>query len=183
MSDLIDRQVAIDALDKSFPVDPMRNDYTQGIACGVALAMEYIKQLPSAQPEPTVTGKFPVITLDTVFKNEASNINMASYDRDVVGITIPTKPLEGFVRLSPPSIIEPSCADGCIYGWGSDECEKCRFKCEPKTGQWIPLRKEGCYKCSECLAASRVDYAGIPSLYWNYCPRCGAKMEEHDEID
>lgn len=51
MSDLIDRQVAIDALDKSFPVDPMRNDYTQGIACGAALATVYIKQLPSAQPK------------------------------------------------------------------------------------------------------------------------------------
>lgn len=48
---------------------------------------------------------------------------------------------------------------------------------EPKRGRWIPLRKEGCYKCSECLAASRVDNAGIPSLYWNYCPRCGERME------
>ena len=49
--DLIDRQAAIDALDKIFPADPMRNDYTQGITCGAALATEYIKQLPSAQPE------------------------------------------------------------------------------------------------------------------------------------
>ena len=50
--DLIERQDAIDALDKIFPADPMRNDYTQGITCGAALATEYIKQLPSAQPEP-----------------------------------------------------------------------------------------------------------------------------------
>lgn len=49
---------------------------------------------------------------------------------------------------------------------------------EPKHGRWIPLRKEGCYKCSECLAASRVDNAGIPRLYWNYCPNCGAKMDK-----
>ena len=48
---LIKRQDAIDALDKIFPADPMRNDYTQGITCGAALATEYIKQLPSAQPE------------------------------------------------------------------------------------------------------------------------------------
>jgi hypothetical protein len=50
MNDPIDRQAAIDAIDKIFPADPMRNDYTQGITCGAALATEYIKQLPSAQP-------------------------------------------------------------------------------------------------------------------------------------
>ena len=49
--DLISRQAAIDVIDKIFPVDPMRNDYTQGITCGAALATEYIKQLPSAQQE------------------------------------------------------------------------------------------------------------------------------------
>ena len=51
MDDLISRQAAIDVIDKIFPADPMRNDYTQGITCGAALATEYIKQLPSAQPE------------------------------------------------------------------------------------------------------------------------------------
>lgn len=51
MSRLIDADAVIDALNKIFPADPMRNDYTQGITCGVALATEYIKQLPSAQPE------------------------------------------------------------------------------------------------------------------------------------
>ena len=50
--DLIDRQQAIDVIDKIFPADPMRNDYTQGITCGAALATEYIKQLPSVQPQP-----------------------------------------------------------------------------------------------------------------------------------
>ena len=49
--DTISRKEAIDALDKIFPADPMRNDYTQGITCGAALATEYIKQLPSAQSE------------------------------------------------------------------------------------------------------------------------------------
>lgn len=51
VDDLISRQAAIDALDKIFPADPMRNDYTQGIACGAALATEFIEQLPSAQPD------------------------------------------------------------------------------------------------------------------------------------
>jgi len=50
MDDLISRQAAIDALDKIFPADPMRNDFTQGIAYGTALAKTYVEQLPSAQP-------------------------------------------------------------------------------------------------------------------------------------
>ena len=51
MSDTIDRQAAIEAIEKIFPVDPMKNEYTQGVTCGAALAKEYIKQLPSAQPD------------------------------------------------------------------------------------------------------------------------------------
>ena len=51
VGDTIYRQAAIEVIDKIFPADPMRNDYTQGIACGAALATEYIKQMPSAQPE------------------------------------------------------------------------------------------------------------------------------------
>lgn len=51
MSDLISRQAAIDAIDAVFPVDPMKSEYAQGIACGAALAKTYVEQLPSAQPE------------------------------------------------------------------------------------------------------------------------------------
>ena len=51
-SDLISRQAAIEVIDAVFPVDPMKSEYAQGIACGAALAKTYIEQLPSAQPEP-----------------------------------------------------------------------------------------------------------------------------------
>ena len=51
MNDLISRQAAIDAIDAILPAEPMKNEYTQGITCGAALAIEYVKQLPSAQPE------------------------------------------------------------------------------------------------------------------------------------
>ncbi len=50
-TDLISRRAAIDVIDKIFPADPMHNEYTQGITCGAALAMEYIKQLPPAEPK------------------------------------------------------------------------------------------------------------------------------------
>ena len=49
MSDLISRQAAIDVIDAVFPVDPMKSEYAQGIACGAALAKTYVEQLPSAQ--------------------------------------------------------------------------------------------------------------------------------------
>ena len=53
MDDLISRQAAIEVIDAVFPVDPMKSEYAQGIACGAALAKTYIEQLPSAQPERT----------------------------------------------------------------------------------------------------------------------------------
>jgi len=63
--DTISRQMAIDVLCKIFPADPVRNDYTKGITCGAALATEYIKQLPSAQPE-RKNGKWIDIRCGTV---------------------------------------------------------------------------------------------------------------------
>lgn len=51
MDDLISRKAVIDVLNAILPVDPVKNEYTQGITCGVALAIGYVKQLPSAQPE------------------------------------------------------------------------------------------------------------------------------------
>lgn len=73
MDDLISRQEAIDVLDKIFPADPMRNDYTQGITCGAALATEYIKQLPSAQPDSKELS-FTHKALDTISRQDAIRI-------------------------------------------------------------------------------------------------------------
>ena len=49
MDDLISRQAAIEVIDAVFPVDPMKSEYAQGIACGAALAKTYVEQLPSAK--------------------------------------------------------------------------------------------------------------------------------------
>jgi hypothetical protein len=50
-SDTISRQAAIEVIGAVFPVDPMKSEYAQGIACGAALAKTYVEQLPSAQPD------------------------------------------------------------------------------------------------------------------------------------
>ncbi len=51
MDELISRKAAIEVIDAVFPVDPMKSEYAQGIACGAALAKTYVEQLPSAQPD------------------------------------------------------------------------------------------------------------------------------------
>ena len=50
-SDIISRQAAIEVIDAVFPVDPMKSEYAQGIACGAALAKTYVEQLPPAEPK------------------------------------------------------------------------------------------------------------------------------------
>ena len=49
---------------------------------------------------------------------------------------------------------------------------------EPKRGKWEPYmfgdeRWHMCSVCSEC--------GQVMLLAWNYCPKCGAKMEGYDE--
>ncbi len=55
--------------------------------------------------------------------------------------------LRGMVRdiifNLPSAQPEPKCADGCLYGWGSNECEHCTIKSAQPEQRWIP--------CSERL--------------------------------
>ena len=63
MDDLISRQQAIEVIEAVLPVDPMKSEYAQGIACGAALAKTYVEQLPSAKPERDIPVK-PIETTD-----------------------------------------------------------------------------------------------------------------------
>ena len=55
--DLIDRQAAIDALEKGLPSEPLKSKYTEGITVGFGLAITWIEQLPAVQPQPVVRCK------------------------------------------------------------------------------------------------------------------------------
>ena len=56
---------------------------------------------------------------------------------------------------------------------------------EPKTGHWIALNDDylDWYECSECGYGSEgeIQYSSEYDVRTNYCPCCGAKMEEVEE--
>jgi hypothetical protein len=52
MSDLIDRQEAIDRFNVIRPVDPKKDEYTKGIDVGIAMCIVAVKDQPTIQPEP-----------------------------------------------------------------------------------------------------------------------------------
>lgn len=47
-------------------------------------------------------------------------------------------------------------------------------------GRWIELAMKGEFKCSVCGRGSKSEntFQLIPTVYWNYCPNCGARMDE-----
>lgn len=52
---------------------------------------------------------------------------------------------------------------------------------EPKTGHWIPIYQGDeiiDYRCSECEFGNTF---GKSTIGMNFCPNCGAKMEEVEE--
>ena len=61
-------------------------------------------------------------------------------------------------------------------------CERCE-RVEVKHGRWLECDHEKwsgdtfAYKCSECGGAYHLNIEKVISV-WNYCPNCGAKMDE-----
>lgn len=93
--DTISRQAAIDAIEAVFPVDPMKSEFAQGVACGAALSKIYIEQLPSAQPEQKwipCSERLPEehigFYLVTVQKRRITALNVVGCDNTVYDIVI-----------------------------------------------------------------------------------------------
>lgn len=90
--------------------------------------------------------------------------------------------------------IEPKCADGCLYGWGSDECERCLFTTvKSKRGRWIIGNKTSVFDiegvetwavrltCSECSYS--LNFVEGHTSQYRFCPNCGAEMVSEDDQD
>ena len=53
-------------------------------------------------------------------------------------------------------------------------------KDEPiKHGRWINPTAADCYRCSVCEEYTRME---IPGLLYHYCPNCGARMENGNNV-
>ena len=46
-----------------------------------------------------------------------------------------------------------------------------------RTGRWIYVEEEYCWCCSSCKTMM-AEFESKP--VWNYCPNCGARMEEQE---
>lgn len=79
-TDLISRQAAIEVIDAVFPVDPMKSEYAQGIACGAALAKTYVEQLPYAQSERKKGKWIPVTRIYKVTEEQFPNTHIEWVD-------------------------------------------------------------------------------------------------------
>lgn len=180
MSDLIDRQAAIEVIDAVFPVDPMKSEYAQGIACGAALAKTYVEQLPSVQ-------------------SDRELIEQLKWERDTaiqqlkdLGYGLGEKPKTDDT-ISRQDAIDTvlTMFDRCDTGEITDyrdlmvESFKVLPSQERKKGKWIsdsdddpvviedgfPDKSCYCSECREWLVASD-EYA----VKGNFCPNCGADM-------
>ncbi len=81
-SDLVSRKAAIEVIDAVIPVDPMKSEYAQGIACGAALAKTYVEQLPSAQPEQITCKDCNHCTFNAGAKIYCDELDMRMYQWD-----------------------------------------------------------------------------------------------------
>lgn len=98
--------------------------------------------------------------------------------RDCISVEGYCAILERLKKLPPVNPQEPKYCDRniCISneynGIGCDECEVTKSQ-EPKTGHWThEYRGQSNHICSDCHFES--------SRRWNYCPNCGARMENEE---
>ena len=56
----------------------------------------------------------------------------------------------------------------------------CREENERPKGKWIEIKKDSCYRCSNC---NEKPYFAFSIYNYKYCPYCGADMREEAEND
>ena len=189
MSDLIDRQTAIDALNKEINKGiPPFDDVMGSIRCGVRLARNIIEDLPSAQPE-------NIRCTDCRWWSDKNGGFC-----DILGLNINDDEFfcawgeqrrEKMARLIDAdelylAIVEKGQASKRykigerweLNGAEILEVINAQPTAEPKIGHWIKTSPAGIYECSQC---GQNVMTGDIEVY-AYCHHCGARMEvENDE--
>ena len=91
------------------------------------------------------------------------------------------------MRLIDADELEPDTDydDGEYFAYSKAQIDNApTIKLECKTGKWLPDNNnyyEERYICSECKRSYKVD-ACMGKPIWNYCPNCGDKKEEPEDI-
>ncbi len=151
-TDLIDRQQAIDG-----KISIQRANGVE-IYSDEAVPVEYLKRLPTIQPE--LDSETLIRTIETGItatnSNDAYSLGMRNGMRWCKSL------IDG---------VEPKFEDV------TDSAELLSAQPEPKEGHWIPVHPiqsddPGAYMCSKCKTGM---WEIRPSAY-HYCPNCGAKM-------
>ena len=78
--------------------------------------------------------------------------------------------------------------DGTVKVFGGKEIVEIlsNLPSAEKRGRWIECDHEvwggytSAYRCSECGKGYHTVHRGFTTERWNYCPNCGAKMEEKE---
>lgn len=180
MSDLIDRQAAIDALmeilDRPNHAEFL---YTDEI-------YKALSTLPSTQP----TQKNYSNTLDALdcvsrqaaidaVQEALAKMEHSNYFHIWTTTEVRVMVVERILKQLPTA--EPRCYLGSPCEYQNPEIKIPIPTAEPKTGRWIAdgqKQKHG-YEWMHCSVCGFSDI-DVPATHTNYCPNCGARMEGED---
>jgi DNA-directed RNA polymerase subunit RPC12/RpoP len=155
MSELIDRQEAIDRFNVIRPVDPKKDEYTKGIDVGIAMCIVAVKDQPTIQHENAQLSQEGA-TSDLISRQAAIDAIHNLYAiHGSEGSWIDQK--DAFKALNSLPSAQP----------------------EPHEGHWIlhesPDGSEQ-YECSECGVLWEFNDGTPEDNEAYFCPKCGAKM-------
>ena len=189
MSDLIDRQAAIDALH-------MHLMYRMGTDSNKKRLDDWINSLPSAQGKPFNLPEIYIADGYDTIEGEDGNVGFGVYVPDENQIYV-AGDVEGEIRAR--ALLHEICHwVQAMCGRPFDEDEANEFsdivydalpsaQPERKTGEWSmefsPAYKGGAYcECSQCNYKFAMGAYFEPDE-WKFCPECGADMrgEQDDE--
>ena len=83
MSELIERQEAIDRFNVIRPVDPKKDEYTKGIDVGIAMCIVAVKDQPTIQPEKEQLSKEGT-TSDLISRTATIDAVNNAFDRETI---------------------------------------------------------------------------------------------------